>query len=288
MSIFGCWRLPLGCLLILISAMIMNFFRQDCPPRLGLLVQARLKHCQPCLSKVSRGSVILYSKVRWARIIIYITYFFLAIIFVVNVCNIGCWCPGNKYLLTHSLTLSKESSSSMIFKHTIWWQIMLFVYFIDCLCLQCWLLVSDKFKIYLCNLQHNFAKLFTNDRTEAVKRDVLKKLVRQTLASYFLCALSQKMYFSSVKGILNVFLLCQANSKCFSKCIFPQQIGFEMYRQMYFLPVMQFPFHRYSAACWLPAAASVWQALVLQFAKTEYSAQSDLSKNKRLGSRPGS
>ena len=73
----------------------------------------------------------------------------------------------------------------------------------------------------------------------------------------------------------NVFHLCQAVSKCISKCILPLSSGF------HFIVNCRHCFQ----------AASVWQPAVsmLIFASMHphFSGQSDLSKNKRLCSRPG-
>ena len=117
---------------------------------------------------------------------------------------------------------------------------------IVCLC-NVWLLSSDRLKIYRCDFQqtilykedtakrgvqklarcptklsHQERYMLKNCRGESKER-CLKK-AGQTPASYFPCALSQQMYFPSVKRFLNVSIsvFCLLSS------------SFQMYLSLYF------------------------------------------------------
>ena len=134
-----------------------------------------------------------------------------------------------------------------------------------------WLLSSDRLKIYRCDFQqtilykedtakrgvqklarcptklsHQERYMLKNCRGESKER-CLKK-AGQTPASYFPCALSQQMYFPSVKRFLNVsisvFCLLSSSFQMYlslSNGFLMQSSGFQMYLQMYFASC---PLHR--------------------------------------------
>ena len=105
---------------------------------------------------------------------------------------------------------------------------------------------------------HNFVQTGHQERDmlkTSRKREVQKlvKVRQQTPASYFPCALSQQMYFPTVKQFPNV---SRAVFKCISSSFqmylkqFPNvsqtvsksiSNGFQVYLQMYFPSVKQFP-----------------------------------------------